>query len=257
MAFKIYPVWGDVPQNDDPEMGIPELPNWGTPTRRGSVGSNLRRFKPLMGGAGAGYNMGANQAEGDLRGIINAAMGSTRSFDTAANRLRERVDAAGQSQKASATQGMRGLAGSGMGRTRMDQIDQNSLFSYGQGLADLESEFEGHRLQGLNTALGAANSLQGWSQFANELGQRDLSQIRDLSNQGIRDANQIGFQRASSIDDLEARSDQSSRANSLQMMLEQIRDRRERDIAEGNNRTQLQLGRRSDLSRLLELIGGL
>lgn len=261
MAYnRLFPIFADVPQGD-PEMGIPELPNWGINPRGmsgGGVGSNLRNFKPRAGGDMGGFNIGANSAEGMLRDIYKSAtQGTTQSFDTAANRLRERVDAAGQSQKASAANGMRGLGGSGLAQNRMRNIDQDSMFSYGQGLAGLESQFEGFRQQGLQTSLGAAGGLQEWDRFTNQLGQNDLSQRRSLNNESSIANMRTGFDRASALDNMTAEEGRSNRANALQMLIERMRDSRERDISRDRNDTELKLGKRMDLSRILQLLEGL
>lgn len=263
MARRIAPIYMDVPRSgDDPMMGIPELPNWGLPSSGGGmgVGANLRKFKPsASGGYGSWQGAIPNSASGMLDRIFREATdGSTRSFDTAANRLRERVDALGQSQKAGVTQGMRGLGGrSGFSSRRQDQVDQNSLFSYGQGLAELEAEFEKTRQQGLQTALGAAGEVSGFDRLMNQLNQQDFGQLRNAANESAIANSQMGFNRANSLDSLFQREGESRRGDALQLLLERMRDRRERDIEGDRNRTQLELGKRNDLSKILALLEGL
>lgn len=260
MAYgRIFPIWKDIEQ--DPQAGIPELPNWGIGRNNSGgfgTGNNLRKFKPSATGDFGAWQPGQNSADSLLRDIFKQSTeGTTRSFDTAANRLRERVDAMGQSKKASAMQGMRGLGGSGLANRRSEQVDSDSLFSYGQGLSELEAEFENARQQGLQTALGAGRSIQEFDQSLNQLGQQDFGQRRSAMNDASIANSQMGFQRANAMDNLFSEDRRASRANSLQMFLEQMRDRRERDISRENNDTQLKIGRRGDLSKILQLLEGL
>lgn len=257
---RIMPIYMDLPGRD--RMGIPELPNWGLPYQGGGgmgLGANLRKFKPNAGSDLGPFQAGGNSADSMLREIFRQSTeGTTRSFDTAANRLRERVDAAGQSKKATASQGMRGLGGrSGFSNRRSEEIDQDSLFSYGQGLSALEAEFENSRQQGLQTALGAGRSIQDFDQSLNQINQQDFGQRRGAMNDASIANSQIGFNRANAMDSLFGEDRRASRANSLQMLLEQMRDRRERDISRDSNETQLKLGKRGDLAKILAMLEGL
>lgn len=116
-------------------------------------------------------NMPSNP-EGMAGNIYNQATGGTISqFDTAANRLRERLDVQAQGMKDQATSRNvgRGFGVSGAQDADMYNVNQGQQQAYGQGLVDLSDKFEGYRQQGLQTGLGATNSIMQNRQFGDQL----------------------------------------------------------------------------------------
>lgn len=96
---------------------------------------------------------------------------SLASFDTAANRLRERLDSAasGQSSAAASNSAARGMGFSGIQDNAQRNIRNDMMRQYAQGMNDLSLGFEDRRLAGLNSAFGAANALMNQGQFGDKL----------------------------------------------------------------------------------------
>jgi len=102
-----------------------------------------------------------NNPFGMLNGVYNAATnGTINEYNTAANRLRERVDAMGEAnmEQAKSRQLGRGFGTSGAMDQAAYQVGANTQNAYAQGLNDLSMQFENQRQQGLQTALGAGQS---------------------------------------------------------------------------------------------------
>ncbi len=122
---------------------------------------------------------------GMYKDLFDRATGGTiGNFDRAAGRLRERVDSmgAGALDQAKGARLSSGFANSGLSDQDRYQNQAASQQAYGQGLVDLESQFEGFRQQGLQTGLGAANGQQGAYDTYNGLNQLDLGQRRGLDS---------------------------------------------------------------------------
>lgn len=129
------------------------------------------------------YQYQAGPAAGMFQDVFNrATQGSTQSFDKAANRLRERTDAAtaGMADQARNRNLGRGFGNSGLNDADQFRVGQAGANAYAQGLVGLESEFEGYRLQGLNTAVGAASGAQTGELGRNQLMQDDLEGLRQF-----------------------------------------------------------------------------
>ncbi len=147
-------------------LPVPPLP----PQTGGPLTPPLGGFDPnYNGGGGSGVpNLDArdftNQsafARNMQQDIFNRATGGTiNSYNTAANRLRERLDASAAGQMGSARNSMlsRGFGASGLNDAQQRQIAGQNQNAYAMGLSDLEDNFETQRQKGLETGLGAANS---------------------------------------------------------------------------------------------------
>lgn len=95
-----------------------------------------------------------------LQDLYNSATGGTiNAYNTAANRLRERLDSSTQGQQMSAqNQSLgRGFGNSGYNDARQNQIASQGQNAYAQGLNDLSNTFETQRQQGLQLGLNASN----------------------------------------------------------------------------------------------------
>jgi hypothetical protein len=154
---------------NDPNYGYEEVPG-------------MPGFKqPTM----KNFDWQTGQAPGMLNDVFNRATGGTiNSFNTAANRLRERLDVAtrGQQQQATNRNLGRGFGNSGLQGQDMFRLDQANLGAYSQGLGELENMFETQRQQGLQTALGAGTSMREGENLMNTVNQRDLSERRNIRN---------------------------------------------------------------------------
>lgn len=82
--------------------------------------------------------------------------GSIASFDTAANRLRERTDMYANTQREGLINENLGRGFQGSMRQGLSDINRDAQYTYGQGLGQLEDLFEGRRLEGLGIANNAA-----------------------------------------------------------------------------------------------------
>jgi hypothetical protein len=89
--------------------------------------------------------------------------GSLAALNNASNRLRERVSGAeaGQLEQVRGRNIGRGFASSGINEAQEAGVLGGSQQALTQGLSDLQLGFEDRRLQGLQTALGAAGGLSG------------------------------------------------------------------------------------------------
>lgn len=123
-------------------------------------------------GPGFGQNPFTGDASEYLKQLYKAnTEGFLASYDTAANRLRERLDAAaaGQSSAAASNSASRGLGFSGIQDNAQRNIENNMMREYAQGLNQLSMGFEDRRLAGLDNAFNAANALLGQGQFGDKL----------------------------------------------------------------------------------------
>lgn len=201
------------------------------PSAINSIGLNLDLGKPGF----SGFNIGANQAQGMLSNIYDAGInGSIRNYDTAANRLRERIDSMSRGQQQgvidqSLSRG-RGAGTASLGKN-LRAVGRDAMGQYAQGLSSLADSFESQRLQGLGQANQAAQSLQGWSQFANTLGQQDLSQLRGLNEQQYEFLTGKKLDQSQFGDTLRNQMNQYSASDKLARQLAAMSDSAQRDIA--------------------------
>ena len=169
---------------DDPMMPGSGSSPYDT-NRLGGVGKFMLPSSPQSPPPLPGFTPQNNGYDARLNDVYDKSVnGSTQSFNTAANRLRERLDSSAAGMKEGVTNRnlSRGFGNSGANDRDLFRVDQMNQQAYGQGLNDLSSQFEDRRLQGLQTGLGAANSLREGNQAGNELGQLDASQLRNLGN---------------------------------------------------------------------------
>jgi hypothetical protein len=120
--------------------------------------------------------------------------GSTTAMNTAANRLRERVDAAtrGNVQSAQAANLSRGFGVSGINDAAVRNQQAAGMNAYAQGLSDLEQGFEDRRLQGLNiaanSAKGMADSMGGYFDILGRLQAESMGNASDWKITGANNA---------------------------------------------------------------------
>lgn len=100
-----------------------------------------------------------------------ATTGTLNSFNTAANRLRERITSMNRGQQNQINQKFLGTGFGASGLNNNAKISQNlgSQNVYAQGLNELSNTFEQNRLNGLGIGQGAVNSLFGDQQTADKL----------------------------------------------------------------------------------------
>lgn len=206
------PVQGQPQQPGQPSQpGQPNVPGMSPPLQ--TPGGNNGYGAPNYGGSNpyGGYgnlpgtyasgwgnmpapNLPAYQYQGDqsgqmLGGVYDSATnGTINQFNTAANRIRERLDSSASAdlQGAQARNLSRGFGDSGAQDQAAYQVGANKQNAYANALTDLSTNFENLRQQGLQTALGAANSVQQGGLARNQLGQQDLSQLRGLNNSNFQ-----------------------------------------------------------------------
>lgn len=153
-------------------LSVTHNPNTGSYSTSGStnpsaISTGLLDYQPKATSFSAApqygqWSLGQNPATAGLNSVFNQATGGTiNSFNTAANRLRERLDMQGKSLGAQATQANlgRGFGASGAVGRDLGRINQGQQFAYGQGLSELSNLFESQRQQGLQTALGAQSAI--------------------------------------------------------------------------------------------------
>lgn len=153
---------GGSSSNGGGTVSIPsgEMPGQGGPMnmpRPTGPGGGMQGGYP---GGFAGYDQyPGGAAGGGSRDIYDLATGGTiNQFNTAANRLRERVDSATRGNVSAAQNRnlSRGFGASGINDAAVSRENAAGLNAYSQGLSSLADSFEKNRLQGLNVALGAA-----------------------------------------------------------------------------------------------------
>lgn len=117
---------------------------------------------PAGGGGGYGGPGAPNPAP--LPGMKSAqlpgaAAGVMTSFNTAANRLRERIDSSTQGDINAATRFNlgRGFGNSGLQNRAVQQAQASGRYAYGQGLSDMSSKFEDQRMRGVESDRQNAN----------------------------------------------------------------------------------------------------
>lgn len=182
-------------------------------TTPGGTGQKVGITDPNGGGNGTGaggplnYNFDASKlglsanapkwdnsgSNGLYKNISDQATnGVTNSFNTSANRLRERLSAAtqGQAQSQQNADLSRGFGNSGIASANQQRIQSSGQQNYAQGLDTLSNQFEQNRLQGLGIANQSANGLsqnenaQGGSLYnlVNNREQRQSNQFNNNTN---------------------------------------------------------------------------
>lgn len=162
---------------------MPSMPSAGVPNMF-AMGAGQQQIPNLPG-----YDYQNDGSNDMFNSIMQQATGGTiNSFDTAANRMRERLDSSTRGLKDQYTNRNlgRGFGASGQQNVDMFRADQAGQNAYASGLSDLSNQFEQNRMQGLNTALGAANGLRAGGETRNTLMQNDLSQRRNLQNSNFQ-----------------------------------------------------------------------
>ena len=149
---------------------------------------------------GQGPNMGqfGGSGLGQLNNLYQSAtQGTLQSYDTAANRLRERLNASGKASMEGLKQrGLSsGLGATGMLSNQMMQQDLNNQFAYGQGLSQLADQFEGRRLQGLGIAKDAADTTTS-AQL------QDFLTRRQEEGLNFRDSQKLEYDKLKDMDEL-------------------------------------------------------
>lgn len=149
---------GEMPANSGAAAPTPGSPQPAAP------GGSFQGF-PNM------YSMASSGAGGNLQDLFSQAMGgSINSFNTAANRLRERLDtsARGDLQKAQAMNLSRGFGVSGGQDVAQYRNMAAKNNAYAQGLSGLANDFEKNRLQGLGIAGDVARTDVGNRNFMDQ-----------------------------------------------------------------------------------------
>ena len=229
-----------IPPTDWSDVKVPKIDE-GSPFAGMQTGTNLANFNPGAAPEWQGFNIAENAKAGEnlkglqwdqsglnstswraedsqavpmFQGIANQSSQSVASLNNAANRLRERTSGMMQGMMNGAKQSAlsRGLGNSGMLGRDMRAAQGSAMNAYAQGMVGLEDKFEGWRQQGLQTALGAAQGIQGDVENRRGLSQLDLSQLRGQSENMIKSRNQFGLDKASGIDRLQSDDYTASRA---------------------------------------------
>lgn len=176
LQTQMNPVTGIRTQSWNPNLqgGIEsKVPAWGgTPNLGPGIPSN-----PLppdfegglpgipSGGSGGPYT-GAPGGSGPYglpslfsQGLPNAQQGVINSYNTAANRLRERIDSASAAETDQAQRFNlgRGFGNSGAQTAAARDAAASGKFAYGQGLSDLANRFEDQRMKGVESDRTNAN----------------------------------------------------------------------------------------------------
>lgn len=131
----------------------------GTPAKPGQPSITPTYTPPKQIGASTDLYGNQSRTPGNLQSIIDQATGGTiNSFNTSANRLRERLDSANTGNLATVTDRnlSRGFGNSGLNDADINTVNSNNQENYAQGLDTLSGQFEGFRQQGLATAAGTA-----------------------------------------------------------------------------------------------------
>lgn len=126
-----------------------------------------------------------NPATSMLGNVYDAATGGTiDSFNTSANRLRERTDAATQANVNTAEQNSlsRGVGSSGITDTNVGNAQAAGDNAYAQGLDTLSQNYEADRLQGLGIADTSAEGIQQNLQHADDANIGLLNSDRNRQN---------------------------------------------------------------------------
>ena len=189
----------------------------------------------------------ASQQGGNITGVANSAAGGTiQNFNRAAGRLRERIEgmAGGARQQSQDSFLGRGFGNSGAAQMAQRGIGRDAMSAYGQGLVDLENNFEGHRQQGLQTALNSFLGLQQNEQSMNALNQLESSQNKSALNEIYKntEANKLDAAKANATNQLDASKTNSANLKDMVMQLNEL-------IAT------LQLGNAGNLINLTDLLG--
>lgn len=201
-----------------PEPPPPEVPRYSTPGTAPVVAPPpLEEFKPVDNGSNDMF-----------KGIYEKATGGTiNSFNTAANRLRERTDAATRANvdQAKSRNLSRGLGFSGINDRDVRREQNAGVYNYSQGLASLEDSFEKNRLTGLGIGNDAAAGVGSNDRVNNDRGQLDLSQRRGIGNDNwqfdrTRDQKDRQF-----MDDMLSRERQATDRNALERQLAELREK--------------------------------
>lgn len=189
-------------------------------TNIGNVGGpGMPTFNHFAFGNTSGINNGFNSIGSQATG------GTLQNFNRAANRLRERIDAQGQSQSADATNSFlgRGLGGDGLLAGALGNIRRDSGDAFAQGLVGLESGFEGFRQQGLQTALGAQQGISNLFGLGEELRQKDTESYNSLTNDAFQSERGRQFDKARDQAQITADEKQARLDMLLKQIIEQAR----------------------------------
>lgn len=201
-----------------PEPPPPEIPRYSTPGTAPVVAPPpLEEFKPVDNGSNDMF-----------KGIYDRATGGTiNSFNTAANRLRERTDAATRANvdQAKSRNLSRGMGFSGINDRDVRREQNAGVYNYSQGLASLEDSFEKNRLTGLGIGNDAAAGVSSNDRVNNDRGQLDLSQRRNIGNDNwqfdrTRDQKDRQF-----MDDLLSKERDAANRNALERQLAELREK--------------------------------
>jgi hypothetical protein len=162
-----------------------------------NTGSNVQGLVPATG-----KYRGSGPQKSGLGGMFNniadqGMNGSIRSFDTAANRVRDRLAKEAGAQQTSFLQNNAG-ASQGSIKRGLSDIRMNQLSSYGDALTGLEDSFEQNRLAGLGIANQAATGLSDDISSYNTV----MQNFNDSMNQYYTDNKKIDADVALGIEEL-------------------------------------------------------
>lgn len=138
-------------------------------------------YNPLTGGWDAtglqqsGYPAGTNPLTGMLQmyqDLYNKnTQGTLNNYNTAANRLRDRLTSMGAGYEDAARNSALSRGGFGL-QKGLQQARTATMEQYGQGMVNLSDAYEKNRLQGLQQAFQSAQGYQGEADFARKLAQQ-------------------------------------------------------------------------------------
>ena len=157
-----------IPPGEVPEGGMPTNP---TPRTGAPQPGEMNFGDGSYAGFGNLPNMFASQGNGMFENVYNqATKGNESAYNTAANRLRERIDSstAGYGQQAASRNLSRGFGNSGMNDADQFRVTAQGQNAYAQGLNELNLGFEDKRLQGLGIANQAASGVNQNRQFVDQ-----------------------------------------------------------------------------------------
>lgn len=208
-AYYLQPKVGQSPRGSDltAHFGKGDLTPWIS-----TGGPSYRGFQAGESGAMPGFNNIEQQATG----------GTLQSFDTAANRLRERLGAAQKSQEAAFTgrQLGRGFGASGATEQGLRDIGGQSQYALGQGLGQLSSEYEKLRQSGLGLGLQALSGQQKEFLEGQGLEQDWQKHIAGQLGENWRTGATLGQKHASETNQLLGSLAQSDAENRLKAILQ-------------------------------------
>lgn len=172
----------------------------------GGIGGNFPGLNPSM------FSQGGNT---NFQNVYDQATGGTiNAYNTAANRLRERVDSSTQAASDTARNRnlARGMGNSGKNDSDQFKIQQGGQQNYAQGLGDLENMFEQNRLQGLGIANQAAGGMSQNNNFMDRT-------LYDLMNNREQRSSAAAMQNSQN----RFQGQQNQNQSELEQLLEQLR----------------------------------